>query len=114
MVNFNWFFNNTEHKEVLEDSRFTSDGLISTLDFSPTNNQDYGTLFCQGENVIGHQIEPCAFQIVPTGILNRPKLCSDPILVTVWQIFHSQSLADKLSHFKLESTLARKINDKVK
>ena len=29
--------------------------------------QDYGTLYCRGENAIGRQEEPCAFQIVPTG-----------------------------------------------
>ncbi len=31
--------------------------------------QDYGTLYCLGENAVGHQLEPCAFQIVPTGTL---------------------------------------------
>ena len=67
VVTFSWFFNNSEHREALEDTRFTSNGLVSTLDFTPTNTQDYGTLFCQGENIIGHQVEPCAFQIVPTG-----------------------------------------------
>nr|XP_040567526.1 hemicentin-1-like [Lepeophtheirus salmonis] len=67
LVAFTWFFNNSDHHEELEQDRFSSDGLISTLNFTPTNNQDYGTLFCQGENTIGHQIEPCTFQIVPTG-----------------------------------------------
>ena len=67
MVTFSWFFNNSDHKDELDEERFTTDGKVSTLNFTPTNNQDYGTLYCQGENVIGHQVEPCTFQIVPTG-----------------------------------------------
>ena len=53
----------------LDEERFTTNGLVSTLNFAPTTNQDYGTLFCLGENAVGHQIEPCAFKIVPTGEL---------------------------------------------
>ena len=68
-VTFSWFFNNSEHQEALEDERFTTSGLVSTLNFAPTTNQDYGTLFCLGENAVGHQEEPCAFKIVPTGKL---------------------------------------------
>ncbi|CAB4064559.1 unnamed protein product, partial [Lepeophtheirus salmonis] len=48
LVAFTWFFNNSDHHEELEQDRFSSDGLIR-------------------ENTIGHQIEPCTFQIVPTG-----------------------------------------------
>ncbi len=66
-VTFSWFFNNTEHQEELDEERYTTNGLVSTLNFAPTNNQDYGTLFCMGENAVGHQSEPCAFKIVPTG-----------------------------------------------
>ena len=69
MVTFSWFFNNSDHKDELDEERFTTDGKVSTLNFTPTNNQDYGTLYCEGENVIGHQMEPCTFQIVPTGRL---------------------------------------------
>lgn len=67
VVTFSWFFNNSDHKDELDEERFTTDGKVSTLNFTPTNNQDYGTLYCEGENVIGHQREPCTFQIVPTG-----------------------------------------------
>ena len=67
VVTFSWFFNNSDHKDELDEERFTTDGKVSTLNFTPTNNQDYGTLYCEGQNVIGHQEEPCTFQIVPTG-----------------------------------------------
>ena len=66
-VTFSWYFNNSEHKEAINEERFTTNGLVSTLNFAPTTNQDYGTLFCLGENAVGHQDEPCAFKIVPTG-----------------------------------------------
>ena len=69
MVTFSWFFNNSDHKDELDEERFTTDGKVSTLNFTPTNNQDYGTLYCEGQNLIGHQVEPCTFQIVPTGKL---------------------------------------------
>ena len=66
-VTFSWFFNNSEHQQELDEERFTTNNLVSTLNFAPTTNQDYGTLFCLGENAVGHQDEPCAFKIVPTG-----------------------------------------------
>ena len=77
-VTFSWFFNNSEHQEALEDERFTTSGLVSTLNFAPTTNQDYGTLFCLGENAVGHQEEPCAFKIVPTG---KKSFWGDPLLL---------------------------------
>ena len=67
-VTFSWYFNNSEHKESINEERFSTNGLVSTLNFAPTTNQDYGTLYCLGENAVGHQDEPCAFKIVPTGI----------------------------------------------
>lgn len=66
-VTFSWYFNSSEHKEELKEERFTTNGLVSTLNFAPTTNQDYGTLYCLGENAVGHQAEPCTFKIVPTG-----------------------------------------------
>jgi len=47
--------------------RFTNEGAVSTLNFTPTSNQDYGTLYCSAQNPIGYQKDPCSFQIVPTG-----------------------------------------------
>ena len=29
--------------------------------------QDYGNLFCIGENLVGGMSEPCSYQILPTG-----------------------------------------------
>ena len=72
VVTFRWFFNNSDHSEELAEERFSSDGVTSALDFRPGTAQDYGTLYCVGENTIGKQQEPCAFQIVPTGEYRSP------------------------------------------
>ena len=66
-VTFSWFFNNSEHRQEIDESRFSTDGVVSTLNFTPASNQDYGTLYCSAQNAIGHQHDPCTFQIVPTG-----------------------------------------------
>ncbi len=40
VVTFSWFFNSSEHRlEQLEESRFSSEGLVSALDFAPTSEQ---------------------------------------------------------------------------
>ncbi len=38
-VTFSWFFNNSEHREEIDESRFTTDGVVSTLNFTPASNQ---------------------------------------------------------------------------
>ncbi len=67
VVSFSWFFNNSDHKEAVSEERFKSEGLVSTLDFSPASLKDYGTLFCAAQNVIGRQETPCVYKIMPTG-----------------------------------------------
>ncbi|KAG5671866.1 hypothetical protein PVAND_002037 [Polypedilum vanderplanki] len=46
-----------------------SNGLImetvNELIYTPKGERDYGTLACWGANLIGKQMEPCLFQIVP-------------------------------------------------
>ena len=82
VVTYTWHFNNSNEQSgaggggggsgremALDHDRFSADGLVSTLEFSPTagSSQDYGALYCAGENIIGRQAEPCQFTIVPTG-----------------------------------------------
>jgi len=69
-VTFKWFFNASEGAtpEGLPSDRHSDDGLVSTLDFAArAGGADYGALFCAGANVVGSQVVPCKFQIVPTG-----------------------------------------------
>lgn len=45
-----------------------SDGessLVSVATYTPRFELDYGTLLCWGQNALGQQSEPCAYQIVP-------------------------------------------------
>lgn len=42
---------------------------ISRLNYTPTNDLDYGTISCWGRNAIGEQKSPCIFQIVAAGKL---------------------------------------------
>lgn len=45
-----------------------SDGdssLVSVATYTPRSELDYGTLLCWGQNNLGQQSEPCAYQIVP-------------------------------------------------
>ena len=75
VVTYTWLFNSSNERGgptremALEHDRFSADGLVSTLEFSPTagSSMDYGALYCAGENIIGRQAEPCPFNIVPTG-----------------------------------------------
>ncbi len=43
--------------------------VLCLLTWNVTMNcwQDYGSLFCIGENSVGVQSAPCQYQIVPTG-----------------------------------------------
>jgi hypothetical protein len=40
---------------------------VNELIYTPKGERDYGTLACWGANVIGKQVDPCLFQIVPAG-----------------------------------------------
>jgi len=42
---------------------------VNELIYTPKGERDYGTLACWGTNIIGKQVDPCLFQIVPAGML---------------------------------------------
>lgn len=42
---------------------------FSRLNYTPTNDLDYGTISCWGRNAIGLQKSPCIFQIISAGKL---------------------------------------------
>ncbi|XP_045111963.1 hemicentin-1-like isoform X1 [Portunus trituberculatus] len=69
-VSFNWTFNNSlrrDQDQTLPSSRYTQDGLRSTLTYTPTSERDYGTLQCYATNVVGKQEEPCSFTLISAG-----------------------------------------------
>lgn len=64
-VTFHWQFNNTA--ESLEVVTFVNEATTSTATYIPRTEFDYGTLLCWGTNIVGSQIEPCIYTIVPAG-----------------------------------------------
>lgn len=47
-------------------SHFSQTGA-SSLNYTPTNDLDYGTVSCWAKNSVGMQVSPCIFQIVAAG-----------------------------------------------
>lgn len=52
------------HQSLITDSDGDS-SLVSVATYTPRSELDYGTLLCWGQNNLGQQSEPCAYQIVP-------------------------------------------------
>nr|XP_053630947.1 nephrin-like [Cherax quadricarinatus] len=48
----------------------------SVVQFVARTHQDYGTLQCWAQNVVGRMTEPCLFHVVPAGRPERPVGCS--------------------------------------
>ena len=51
----------------LQDTRFSQNGTLSQLIYSPFHELDYGTILCWAANDLGEQLEPCTFHIIPAG-----------------------------------------------
>ena len=69
---FRWTFNNTSELASIQSTRFTQNGTISRLIYSPYHELDYGTILCWAANNLGQQEDPCTFHIIPAG--NEGKL----------------------------------------
>lgn len=70
-VTFYWTFNNSATATVTMDSRqhsrFVSEGMRSSLSFTPISKSDFGKLACWAKNGVGTQLEPCIFSVIPAG-----------------------------------------------
>ncbi|GLV36530.1 sidestep IV [Carabus blaptoides fortunei] len=66
-VTFHWTFNNSGDLTDVPPSRFTNEGTMSRLNYTPVSDMDYGTLACWGVNDVGRQRTPCVFQVVAAG-----------------------------------------------
>ena len=76
---FRWTFNNTSELASIQSTRFTQNGTISRLIYSPYHELDYGTILCWAANNLGEQEDPCTFHIIPAGnnATRRPKVLSN-------------------------------------
>ncbi|KAJ1526190.1 hypothetical protein ONE63_009349 [Megalurothrips usitatus] len=75
-VAFHWTFNNSGESSEVPAARFSSQGATSTLNYTPANDMDFGTLACWGENAVGRQRTPCVFQVISAGRPFPPSNCS--------------------------------------
>lgn len=79
-TSFRWKFNNSGETLEVGAERFTSNGTVSVLRYTPVADLDYGTLSCWAENSIAQQAVPCLFQVVAAGnffLTHRYFLCSE-------------------------------------
>jgi len=72
---FRWTFNNTSELANIQDNRFSQNGTMSRLIYSPYHELDYGTILCWATNKLGEQEEPCTFHIIPAGPPEPPLNC---------------------------------------
>ena len=57
----------TSSVSVFQETRFSQNGTVSQLIYSPYHELDYGTILCWAANPLGEQQEPCTFHIIPAG-----------------------------------------------
>lgn len=62
---YRWKFNNSGETLDVAAARYasTSNGTTSILKYTPVSDLDYGTLTCWAINFVGHQEQPCVFQV---------------------------------------------------
>lgn len=70
-VSFHWTFNHSGIQQDVSATKYSGAGGAgasgSVLYYTPTLDQDYGTLACYGTNPVGRQTKPCLFQVVAAG-----------------------------------------------
>ena len=52
---------------------FTNKKSSSLLYYTPKSQMDYGTVLCVASNVVGRQIVPCIYHVIPAGMKNELK-----------------------------------------
>lgn len=68
LVTFRWTFNSSGDLSEISPTKFTNDGTISRLNYTPATDMDYGTVGCWANNEIGQSKQPCVYQIIAAGI----------------------------------------------
>ena len=51
----------------LPKDRYTNQGSASLLTYKPKDQMDYGTVLCLAENLVGRQVVPCVYHVIPAG-----------------------------------------------
>ena len=45
----------------------TLQGSASLLSYAPRSQMDYGTVLCRAANLVGRQVVPCVYHVIPAG-----------------------------------------------
>ena len=65
---FAWSYNTTSGGTDLSDDHFTNQGgSVSILSYKPKSQMDYGTVLCRARNLVGVQLVPCVYHVIPAG-----------------------------------------------
>lgn len=63
-LKFSWTFSKNKDVLPIAPARVRSQGHVSTLNFTPVAEADFGTLACWASNPVGRQLKPCLVHIV--------------------------------------------------
>ncbi|KAH0955172.1 hypothetical protein HN011_009771, partial [Eciton burchellii] len=66
-VTFHWTFNSSGDLNDVPSNKYTSEGTISRLNYTPSTDMDYGVLSCWASNAVGHSKQPCLYQVIAAG-----------------------------------------------
>ena len=64
---FAWSFNTSSGSMDLSRESFTNKKSSSLLYYTPKSQMDYGTVLCVASNIVGRQIVPCIYHVIPAG-----------------------------------------------
>ena len=64
---FQWSFNTSSGGMDLPRDAFTNQGSASLLSYVPKSQMDYGTVLCRAANLVGRQVVPCVYHVIPAG-----------------------------------------------
>lgn len=67
-VTFHWTFNSSgDLAGDIPPARYSNEGTSSRLNYTPSSDQDYGTLACWASNAVGPSKQPCLYQVIAAG-----------------------------------------------
>ena len=64
---FTWSFNTSSGGMDLPRDAYTNQGSASLLSYVPKSQMDYGTVLCRAGNLVGRQVVPCVYHVIPAG-----------------------------------------------
>jgi hypothetical protein len=73
---FTWSFNTSNGGMDLPKEQYTNQGSASLLTYKPKDQMDYGTVLCLAENLVGRQVVPCVYHVIPAGPPDAPRNCT--------------------------------------